>query len=437
MDMRLTAPAAVQSIGNPGGEPDDTGLMDQTGHATPDPKYPEQEVDGKQSESKKRKWGRRIWRGVVGLVFNWFFLGSILVLGWTLRLVRYFIVWSWWRNSPVRSQGTDFQTFQSRLEGSSIPHRFPEWFTDTSPSVSGWRRWMGGLTQNIRTGCAGLFNVWIFTLPGALLWTVAWYAGWQNSFNKGYEQAAIGPLTFILGILLFVGAMFYVPIAQARQASTGNWRAFYDFGLIWRLIRRRWFAHLILAIAFVLASLPINILKTAPAFLGMADDIVAMSARQQYGFITFYFLTCGIVVLPLFVGLRLLAAWIYAGALREAVVSGGVLPSELADAERETLRRLGWLDQSAPAVRGKFVRFLACIGSRTGRILSAIGVGAVWLTFVFQLLASEFVQYHKGGRGWWNQPLIQVPWFDYAPSALLKAALADGKSSPDQNGEGA
>src|SRR2546429_8683233 len=87
-----------------------------------------------------------------------------------------------------------------------------------------------------------------------------WYDGWNNSFNKGYEQFSVGPGVSVLGILLFITAMLYVPMAQARQAVTGNWRCFYQFRLIRTLVRRRWFACFGLAALYALCSLPILVL---------------------------------------------------------------------------------------------------------------------------------------------------------------------------------
>ena len=43
-------------------------------------------------------------------------------------------------------------------------------------------------------------NTWVLTLVPSLLMLFSWEAGWDNSFNKGYEQAAIGPTTGTLGI---------------------------------------------------------------------------------------------------------------------------------------------------------------------------------------------------------------------------------------------
>jgi hypothetical protein len=54
-----------------------------------------------------------------------------------------------------------------------------------------------------------------------MLWS--WEQGWINSFHGGYELAWFGPTMGFLGIFVFVGVMFYVPMAQAHQAVTGSY----------------------------------------------------------------------------------------------------------------------------------------------------------------------------------------------------------------------
>jgi hypothetical protein len=39
-----------------------------------------------------------------------------------------------------------------------------------------------------------------------------------------------------IGILLFLLVMLYLPMALTRQAVTGEWRSFYQFGTVWTII---------------------------------------------------------------------------------------------------------------------------------------------------------------------------------------------------------
>jgi hypothetical protein len=124
-------------------------------------------------------------------------------------------------------------------------------------------------------------NTWALTLPACLLWWFGWYDGWNNSFNKGYEQAAVGPLISLLGIAWFITAMFYVPLAQARQAVTGEWRSFYQFRLIWKIVRDRWVYCVLLAVLYALLSVPLSVLKTSPMFwMHSSPSLGALTSAQ-------------------------------------------------------------------------------------------------------------------------------------------------------------
>src|SRR3954470_13942028 len=98
-----------------------------------------------------------------------------------------------------------------------------------------------------------------------------WEFGWFNSINRWYEQYLIGPGSFLLGMLLFILAMFYVPMAQAHQAATGQARAFFDFRFVRRLVRARLLAYVGLAILMWLASAVLTFAVLASAAQPFAD----------------------------------------------------------------------------------------------------------------------------------------------------------------------
>src|SRR6266852_2133210 len=165
------------------------------------------------------------------------------------------------------------------------------------------------LWQNFWIGLRAITNTWVLTLPACLFWWFGWYDGWNNSFNKGYEQAPVGPLISIFGIVLFIAAMFYVPLAQARQAVTGEWRSFFQFRLVWRIVRARWISSVALALLYSLLALPLNVLKTSPAFQPQNNGALAnLTDIQVLKHLDSYFFFCVIVMLPAYVILRLLAA---------------------------------------------------------------------------------------------------------------------------------
>ena len=258
-------------------------------------------------------------------------------------------------------------------------------------------------------------------MPGCALMLFSWYAGWLNSFNKGYEQAAVGPLTGIGGIILFIAAMYYVPMAQIRQASTGNWKAFYQFRTVWQLIRKKWLACFALAGAYSAMAVPFMLIKTAPAFFSNNPKLAALSPADALEFAKTYYFYSAFALFGIYLALRLIAARIYASGLLECVQSGALPEDALAENEWETLHRLDLLTIRPQPPRHAMVEAVAWFGTKMGRATVGVALFLVWFTFIAQVYVSEFFLKTELGRGWLNQPLVQLPWFNYIPSALHQA----------------
>jgi len=260
----------------------------------------------------------------------------------------------------------------------------------------------------------GVINTWILTLPGCVLWLFSWYDGWNNSFHKGYEQAAVGPLTGILGVVLFIAAMFYVPLAQVRQAVTGQWRAFYQGRLIWQVLRCRWRACLGLAALYSLIALPVNVLRTLPAFFPQLNPALnGLTTTEAQEILKPYFFWSAAVVFPAYVGLRLAAARIYASGVLTLLQEGSLRLADLSTGERETLQRLDLVSAQLPLTGQSSL--LKRLGAPLQFITVGVVMALVWFIFVAQIYVSEFLNYHPVS-GWLNQPLVQMPWFRDLPS---------------------
>lgn len=391
------------------------------------------------------------WKLWFGSLLSTFFLGSFVVLGWSARAARREALKTWWRRSPRRAGGGRFEDFAAADPGTAELARWPNWILGARPRGPGGtlvaaavpgeapapekplagrraagalllRRLLGGLAANLRLGIQMAFNTWVLTLPGCLLWAVAWYAGWQNSFNKGYEHAWFGPTIFILGMLLFSAAMLYVPLAQARQATTGDWRRFYDFRVVWKLVRRRWLATLGVAFAWAFVSGLVLVLKLAPFLAQYDPKLAGLTPAQALQVSRNFFGFAALFLFPAFVALRLLAARVYADGLRDAWQAGALGEDALGEAEWHALRRLGLLTPRPAPERVWFVRLAAWLATRAGQVTAAAVVFAGWFAFSFLVLVSDFICKTEHGRGWWNQPMIQLPWFDYTPGSLRAAA---------------
>jgi hypothetical protein len=383
--------------------------------------------------SRLWQWLSAFWKLFLGMLFCQSLLGSFLVVGWTYRLAQRIALRQWWKRSAASHARESFSNVVNEANETRGHVTWPNWIVqqrcwalrhsrlrgDLStqmPEV--WRSLFGSLFLNLKLGIQGVSNTLVLTLPAGILWLFAWYDGWNNSFNKGYEQAAVGPLTGITGVIVFIAAMFYLPMAQMRQAVTGDWRSFYQFRIVWGLVRRRWLACLGLAMLYSLVALPFTVLKTAPAFLANNNPVMAAWTEVEAGaFLERYWFWAALYFFPAFVLLRIVAARIYASALLSQIQRGAMPEEALAETEWQALHRLDLLRVQPPPTRHLLVRLMAWAGSKTGRLVAGIITAFVWFTFVAQIFIGQFFHYYPG-VGWLNQPLVQVPWLAYLPAHL-------------------
>lgn len=368
-----------------------------------------------------------LWKFVAGVFLSQAFLGSIVVAGWTARLSQRAVRKQWWRRSEHPERGSDFSAFAAAHSATAQSARWPNWILAENARAHFARRTASSilkallvaLGQNIRVGAQIIFTTWTVTMPGCALMLFAWYAGWLNSFNKGYEQAIIGPATGVAGIGLFIAAMCYVPLAQIRQASTGSWRSFYDFQFVRALIRERFVSCFLLACAYSLFFVPVTVAKIAPAFI-MADrpDYATMSNAEALSLLQNYFFGVTFILLPLYIALRIIAAKIYASAVLGALKRGSIHEDALADNEWEILNRLDLLTVNLVRMQPAWLRATTWVASRATRVALGVAVLLVWFTFIAQAYVSEFFLKSARGQGWLNQPLVQLPWFSYIPPRL-------------------
>jgi hypothetical protein len=380
-----------------------------------------------------------MWRLAVGVLFCMSWFTSVLVVGWLYRWVQGRVLYAWWKRSRLREHGS-FASFCETL-GPDAPVKRPRWFlrerftrssfrTDLLASTADgepplWPRIAGrailspvrSLWLNFKIGFQALLCIFLLTGWGCLFMTFSWEFGWLNSFNKGYEQAPVGPLLGITGIFLFSLAMCYVPMAAVHQAVTGDVWAFFDFRFVWRLVRARLSAYVILAVLTAGVSAFLQIFKTAPLFFDDTFNFWSdLSDAQLHSALWQYYLFGSFLLFVSLLLTHLLAAHIYRSAvlkvLRRGRVSRGQLHPRLAD----WLGRLELLPSVELPPQG-FARVLRATG-RVGyrRFLFALLL-LTWVGYVFSVYIAEFLNYHPY-VGFLNHPLVQGPCFNYLPSDL-------------------
>lgn len=368
----------------------------------------------------------RVWRVFFGLVLCQTPVTAVLVLGWSYRLLQRQAVRRWYGRCDGSVGSDDFAETVARNPRLAGFAQWPRWIMAQTPrnQVPGTAsrtkrivRFMadvfhhasGSLWTNLKIGFKALCTLWLVTLPSGLLWLFSWWSGWENSFNKGYEQAWVGPSVGIAGILAFVVVMPVVPMAVARQAVVGDWRAFFDVRLHVQLMRRNSAHYLALNVLIALLSLPVAVFAAMPvAFPSWISGYAELGRPQAMQAAEPFYLLASLYLLLALIGVRMFAARVYADAMLGCVQAGAVAIARLGELERTALSHFQLLPmQPAAGVTAGGVpkRLISSIL----RFASLAAVPLVWVLIAVMLYISQF--FHYDWVHWINQPLIQLPWF--------------------------
>jgi hypothetical protein len=374
------------------------------------------------------------WRILVGglLCFNLF--GAIVVTGWTYRWMQGLVLRGWYKRSRFRDRGS-FEDFCASF-GDDAPVSRPRWFVQermhaalnrpvafgrppgaTRKILRVLRLPWHSLWLNFKIGFQGLFATFLLSGLGCLIMLFSWEFGWLNSFNKGYEQAFIGPLTGLLGIFIFIAVMFYVPMAQVHQAVTGEFRAFFDIRFVWRLIQARLSAYVFLAALIAMLSVPLEVLKTAPvSFDDHFDTWTNASDAEVYAMLRNYFVVCSFVLFLFLMVWRWLAARIYRSAVLKVLELGWITRAELHPTLALWLDRLGVFP--VPTLETAGITYVVKSGSRmVYRRMLFVFLFFIWFGFVAKVYVGQFFKMDPA-QGFLNHPLVQLPDFNYMPADL-------------------
>ena len=193
---------------------------------------------------------------ILGTLLSMTPVTSILVLGWLVRRMRFV---AFGRAGLVTDR--------------------PGWVMGARTGLPA--RWLGGLAGNIRSGLGSAVSVALATFPFAVLWSLSWWAGWENSFGKGYEQSWVGPTLGMTGVAVFCVTMIWLPMALAHQAVEERAMALFDWRRVRSAVRASGWGYVALAFATVFLALP---LFASRGLIVFASDLVpgfdAMTADE-------------------------------------------------------------------------------------------------------------------------------------------------------------
>ena len=233
------------------------------------------------------------------------------------------------------------------------------------------RALFGSLWLNAKAGLRALVPVALVVLPAATLILFAWWGGWENSFNKGYELAGLWPLLSIAGVLLSLPVMAMLPMALAHQSVEQRLRAIFQARRVFRLISLAGWRYLVLTAFITVGGTGVMAARVLPAFAERLSPVASSGTPEAYAAFSgqFRLITAALLLAGLLL-VRKVMAWTYrqAGAREKQVRHGGRL---------------------------------------TGCLILVV-CSALWLWLAFTVYVAQFFNY--AWWNWFNQPLLMLPW---------------------------
>ena len=319
--------------------------------------------------SRLSRMGRLLWNGLAGTLLCTGPVTAILALGWL-----------------------------SRSSGHAAQNRFgilaepPGWLFgphEVNGRAAGRiARAFGGLAANMRAGLMTLTALMAWTLPFTLLWLGAWWAGWENSFNKGYEQAFVGPSVFLLGALIAALVLPALPVMLAHLATEDRLPAAFEMRRLRSVIAQAGWRIPALALLSAVLALPFTaargLIVTATDWAPFIEDLSPDALADLQGRIA---LTLAALAFLASWTLRAVALRVYSRAApRAAGLKPGLWDGTVAAEASEPAR---------PA----------------SRLLATIWYGLamlITLPLIFLILSGQFLDH-----AWWRwlfHPALTLPW---------------------------
>lgn len=324
-----------------------------------------------------------IGRFVLGSLMAMFAATAIPLLGWQVQRMERSTYLAIMRRSGIgrRAAVERFRTSKDFVD-MAAPVALVE---VAHPLRSMWR--------HVTIGVRALVAFGLLLGPLGAIFALAWWGGWNNSFYKGYENAAYGPLSFMVALALALPLLALHQMAQPHFAAQKRIGAMVDWGQLLAMLSvvpLRSLGHILLVIVL---CLPVFGFRSLPVFAeGIAPELVHATPAEleavRFGIIA----VTGAYVFLASLWIRISAARIYGAALAKLAGQPGLAPSRavrLADnLVPERARRAAWPGRT-----------------RCGLVLVVLSL--VWVLLPAMVVVGQFMNINW--MLWVNHPLVLLP----------------------------
>lgn len=249
-------------------------------------------------------------------------------------------------------------------------------------------RWLGGIAANVREGVLAALSLFLATMPFGAIWLLSWWAGWENSFSKGYEQAWVGPSLGMTGVLLFCLSMIWLPMALVHQAVENRALALFEWRKVRSVVRHTRWDFLLFALANVILALPLfghrSLVVFASELIPGFDNMTREQAASLASGISL------VIAGYVFISLTFLRGWsarIYARAVSRTLAGP--------DADL-------WKDTALAVLP---------VGKRSWKLthwLRAVLLSVIWFGLTVQIFVGQFMNHDW--HLWVTHPFTFLPW---------------------------
>ena len=337
----------------------------------------------------------RLLRGLFGVLLCLTPITAILVLGWLQRMMAREAAIGLIRRATAAARVDTLSGLagSDRFAGLARP---PGWFG--LAGGAGLARFAGGLWRNARQGLLALLAALVCVAPFGLLWLLSWWAGWDNSFNKGYEQAWVGPTVGLSGVAIALLSLSYLPLALVHMALEGRSGAFFEMRRVLGLIAHAGWRLWGLALATALAALPLFAYRGLPVFMeNLYPQLANLEPEALEAFVGRYRLAGALWLFAALVWLRARAARIYAFAACRALKDE---PALMAGTRAEgVLEAAGARPKATPKARPR---------GALRALLWLLAMAPVWFALVAQIFVGQFLNH--AWALWLTHPFFLLPW---------------------------